>query len=591
MNLDKQVKYLERELNVLSLTKREIKKAWIKAREEQDNIEKTLMKQGAEAILKLKKENEIGIVLIGRTYNLYDGGLNISLPEKISEYGFTVIPVDMIPFDVETFDPRHRSIYWHYGQRIINALTTCRDHDNLFPVYFSNFNCGPDSFMLTVAERIMGEKPMLILELDEHGADAGYMTRIEAFLDVIKGHDRINLHQDAVERPVNKNALKEKTIWIPQIHPISIPLFVEVLRSHGYKAKAIPEENLDDFTMGRRLCRGTECFPAIVTLGSFVNTLKRINARPDEHILYMPTADGPCMFGQYRGLHRGILDRIGYEKVDIFSPTTKNSYGGLKQSIRAQLWESFIIGDTLNKIVCKTRPYEIHKGETDNVFKDSISILCDCYKKKRDRKNALYAITERFKKIQISDEKKPLVGIVGDVFVRCNTYANEHIVEEIERLGGEAWPSPLTEWFIYCEFLFEWGSRNIFNNRTRQFFSILQNKYLLMVEREWNAIAGEILHDRQEPSMKEIIDQGARYVPVNFEGESIVTIGRAIKFHQAGVRVIVNCSPFGCAHGNITSALFQKIQNEINTPVVSMFYNGEGEQTRRLETMLKNHLY
>jgi predicted nucleotide-binding protein (sugar kinase/HSP70/actin superfamily) len=112
-----------------------------------------------------------------------------------------------------------------------------------------------------------------------------------------------------------------------------------------------------------------------------------------------------------------------------------------------------------------------------------------------------------------------------------------------------------------------------------------------MVERKWNAIAGEIFHDRQEPSMKEIIDEGARYFPVNFEGESIVTIGRAIKFQQAGARVIVNCSPLGCAHGNITAALFQKIQKEINIPIISMFYNGEGDQSKRLETMLKNYLY
>jgi predicted CoA-substrate-specific enzyme activase len=591
MSLEKQVGYLARGLAALSLTKKEIQRAWIKSCEEQDNIEKALIKMGADAIIKLKEENRKGIVLIGRPYNLYDSGLNISLPEKISEYGFTVIPADMIPFDVEQFDSRYRSIYWHYGQRIINALKYCREHDNLFPVYFSNFNCGPDSFMLTVAERIMGEKPMLILELDEHGADAGYVTRIEAFLDVIKGNDGPNLNQGAIERPIDKNVLKKKTIWIPPLHPISIYLFTTVFRSHGYKVEPIPDENQNDFIMGRSLCRGTECFPAIVTIGSFVNALKRINARPEEHILFMTTADGPCMFGQYRGLHRDILNRIGYGKVDIFSPSTKNAYQGLHQTVRAQLWESILIGDILQKIVCKIRPYELNKGETNNILNDSISILCDCYKNKKSRKKALYGIIERFKKIHISNEKKPLVGIVGDVFVRCNTYANEHVVEEVERLGGEAWPSPLAEWLIYCAFIQDWGSRNIFNNRLSQLLSILQNEYLLMIERKWNAVAGEILHDRQEPSMREIIDEGARYIPANFEGESIVTIGRAIKFHEAGARVIINCAPFGCAHGNITTAMFQMIQKEINIPVVSMFYNGEGEQTKRLETMLKNYLY
>jgi len=53
-------------------------------------------------------------------------------------------------------------------------------------VYLTNFSCGPDSFLLSYAEEIMGNRPLLMLELDEHGADAGYMTRVEAFFDVLR---------------------------------------------------------------------------------------------------------------------------------------------------------------------------------------------------------------------------------------------------------------------------------------------------------------------------------------------------------------------------------------------------------------------
>ena len=78
------------------------------------------------------------------------------------------------------------NMFWAYGQQILAAAEFVRHHPNLYGIYFTNFCCGPDSFLLSFAEEMMGAKPFLSLELDEHGGDAGYLTRIEAFLDVIR---------------------------------------------------------------------------------------------------------------------------------------------------------------------------------------------------------------------------------------------------------------------------------------------------------------------------------------------------------------------------------------------------------------------
>ena len=76
-------------------------------------------------------------------------------------------------------------MYWRSGQRILKAARAVRENRNLHAIYIGNFLCGPDSFILKYFKKEMGEKPFLSIEIDEHSADAGAITRCEAFIDSI----------------------------------------------------------------------------------------------------------------------------------------------------------------------------------------------------------------------------------------------------------------------------------------------------------------------------------------------------------------------------------------------------------------------
>ncbi len=123
------------------------------------------------------------IVLLGRPYNLYDSGLNLSIPHKLIDlYGQNVVPMDFLP--IETVDIRtvHDHMFWNYGRRILQAARFTREYPNMHLIYISNFKCGPDSYIRHYVEEASG-KPFLFLQLDAHSNDAGVMTRIEAFLE------------------------------------------------------------------------------------------------------------------------------------------------------------------------------------------------------------------------------------------------------------------------------------------------------------------------------------------------------------------------------------------------------------------------
>ncbi len=149
------------------------------------NFAEEALHLGRETMHRIEEEDALGIVCVGRPYNTVDAGLTIDLPRKIAEMGYNVFYMDMLPYSLGDILPGHANMYWHYGQKILAAAEYIAKSRRLFGVYFTNFMCGPDSYIMTYFKEIMGKagKPYLCLQFDGHGADAGYLTRVEAALE------------------------------------------------------------------------------------------------------------------------------------------------------------------------------------------------------------------------------------------------------------------------------------------------------------------------------------------------------------------------------------------------------------------------
>lgn len=96
------------------------------------------------------------------------------------------LPLDYLPVRGVDLSDEFPHMYWRGGQEILAAGRLIRDDPRLQAIVITNFGCGPDSFLLGYFKRIMGDKPFLELEIDEHTADAGIITRCEAFFDSLR---------------------------------------------------------------------------------------------------------------------------------------------------------------------------------------------------------------------------------------------------------------------------------------------------------------------------------------------------------------------------------------------------------------------
>jgi predicted nucleotide-binding protein (sugar kinase/HSP70/actin superfamily) len=143
----------------------------------------SLVEAGRKALSTLEASGEHGVVLLGRPYNIYDGGANLEIATKLREYyGANVVPFDFIDLDPGDIARYEADFYWSYGARILAAAAFTRTRPNLHLIYLTNFNCGPDSYVKHYVTEASG-RPFLALQVDGHNNDAGLLTRCEAYLD------------------------------------------------------------------------------------------------------------------------------------------------------------------------------------------------------------------------------------------------------------------------------------------------------------------------------------------------------------------------------------------------------------------------
>ena len=186
MKYDASTLALELEEQISSKMKRSrsaVKKALDYALERQDAFTKALHKKGKEIMGAHDPEKPL-VIVTGRPYNLYDDRLNLRLGQQLAKIGVAAMPMDFIDcgqVDLSDFP----NMYWGLGAQILRTAKVIKDTPNFFGLHITNFSCGADSFLEHFYKFIMGNKPFLILELDEHSAVAGVMTRLEAFKNVI----------------------------------------------------------------------------------------------------------------------------------------------------------------------------------------------------------------------------------------------------------------------------------------------------------------------------------------------------------------------------------------------------------------------
>jgi predicted nucleotide-binding protein (sugar kinase/HSP70/actin superfamily) len=232
----------------------------------------------------------------------------------------------------------------------------------------------------------------------------------------------------------------------------------------------------------------------------------------------------------------------------------------------------------------KTRPYELHAGDTDRTYEETLTRLetllaepsVPFRKRFRSIAEELRQARERFKGVPADYVKgKPLIAVVGEIFCRHNRFANENILRTLEAHGAETWLADVGEWVIYTD----WSRLDNLRRRGKRWsLETLGTKIKLMVMKHDEHRLLHPFHDDfvgyEEPASTDVIAQFAEpYLPLNRAlGEMALSLGRSGYSYERGVDGIVDISPFSCMNGIVSEAVYPSFSRDHNDIPCRVFY-------------------
>ncbi len=615
---------------IANISQKTIIEEFYKAYREFKRMRSKLMDYGQEILS--NSPDKIKILLLGRPYSIFDRVMNNEIPMKIESMGYEVVHQSMFrssPFNNINLPDFIKNMHWHYGQEILLMQDIMRNHCNIYPILVTCFRCSPDSYVLSYFREILYSigKPYLVLQLDEHGSDIGYQTRIEAGIEAFRNDfNKLTGKTLPVQNiEVSKHRVKKEDILLmAEISPILSELDRMAYEAHGYKC-VILKASQKDINEGYNYATGGECMPNIAILGSIINTVKNNNLDPARCVFQFSTACIPCNFTQFTRLVKLACSKAGIGEIRISAENIIASEINLPLMLYIELAANKIITSILYKLFFHYSAYETHKGDSRAALEESLYImktalngnpslfeqgqlLMDCAlfltltnfnlegaeDKSAIENNIRKALKELvmvshparhilkaavkirkvFEKVSVNIVPKPRIAIIGDLYVKWNTLLNEDIYSLVGQLGGEIIIPSFTE---YATGLLNY---DIHDGRVSK--TLLQ--HITLFERRFEDIFSGMIDGYFEPSVEECDLLAREYGIEHFiPGETEINIGRVLYMKKQGIAdAFLHLNPVFCCPGAVSSSIFRRIQKDFDVPIIDIFYDGSNKPNKMI---------
>lgn len=390
--------------------------------------------------------------------------------------------------------------------------------------------------------------------------------------------------------------LAGKKIWVPRMAVGASRSIAAVLRSIGIDAEAIPEADAETLELGGRYTSGEECYPLRLTVGDFLKILQRPGTDPEDVAFFLATGQGPCRFGQYVPYLRSLFNRLGYSRAVILSPACETGYSDFGEASSLYVrgaWRAIVCSDTLNKLLLKARPYESVPGSADQLYEECLTELCRTlevtYNSNKEQMEALQECLrkarDRFRALKIHfDPLRPLIGVVGEIYCRLNTFSNNDLVRRLEEFGAEVWLNDISEWIWYVND--DQLRRMQLQGRSfslAAFGAHLRNHFQHQDEHALLSLFKEDFCGYEEPDIRETLALTEPYLPpLGANGEMVLNIGKAVYFAKKGADGVIDISPFTCMNGIVGEAIYPRVSADNGgIPIRNHYFDGTRSDLER----------
>ena len=321
-----------------------------------------------------------------------------------------------------------------------------------------------------------------------------------------------------------------------------------------------PKISKKTLEIGLKSCPEMACLPLKVTIGNYVESIKR-----GADTIVLSGSCGPCRFGYYGVVQKEILRDLGYD-VDIvildppkegmkeFWERVKKISGNSSfyKGLRA-INKAFIVCEETEKLlqlVLKKRCREVHKGDTDRIF-NRFEEKIRRVKGAQEILDCIYETKKQLENIAVDNNKRPIkVGLVGEIYTIIEPYVNLDIEKRLGDMGVEVHREMSVDGWVKFH------------------------------------LAPDIKFRRRQ---KRILDEAKDYLGLCIGGHAWETVAHTLNYCREGMDGIIQILPFGCMPEIVAESILPTIAKEENIPIMTLVVDeltGEAGYQTRLEAFV-----
>ena len=583
--------------------------------------ERALLEAG-ERTLSYAAAHDLPVVLVcGPLHVIHEPAINATIPTILRGNGALALPVDCYPLrrgalldDAAAAAPTFRQVYWAEPNRYLRAAYTSKVRGEAYPLLLSSFGCGPGSFTEQFFQALLGDHPHTILESDGHGGTAGFVTRIQAFLQSVSqyraapapGTDDDSLPA-ATERaapargapgvvefldgePDGQRYLDRGAHYVFLSGPDRLgAMFAAIYRSHGYDAVAAPALSPDNYTEGRRDCSGKECMSYQLVWGAFKEHLQRHPPKPNTRLVQV--SGQMCRAGAFSVKDKLTLDRMGL--AGRVSVTGARMAGSALMSTK--LWLGVVALDVVRQLYLYHLAVEPRAGAARALYDAAGDALLELFGRATGSPIstgagwlALDRLIERtaLRFAELADAGEGhgrltsnlrVVYLSGDLMAKGNEMANSDLPKALADHGIRIVGEPTGD---YLEFLARLHPHLLFGDASHPLINRLQVHAMVALRRRLYRTAQAHHPWLEVPDLPRALEAAAPIVDLRTNGSATYTVGNVLAEWATGhVDGAVLTACWGCDNGLITESL---LRHHREIPMLFHYTDGSPTDERRI---------
>ena len=561
----------------LGVSEPTIQNAITQAIDAQKQYLNALERRNLQVFAEAQKAGRMVILLAARPYHI-DPLIQHRIADAIASMGIDVITENVAATEGQgVYEELNAMSQWAYPNRIFKAAHWVGEsrYAGLHMVELTSFGCGPDAFILDEVRAVLKRynKNLTVLKIDDVNNIGSLRLRVRSLVESVKEKDDVRRTKDDVRctkeekawttKPFEKED-RERVILAPYFAEGYNEFLPTIFRMAGYRIEPLPMGTQADAEEGLSVANNDICYPATIVVGSIMRALKSGQYDLSKTAVAITQTGGQCRASNYYSLIKNALVSAGMSQVPVIAvaigPDMKNHQPGFEidwlHLIRPTV-EALFYADALAKLYYPAAPRERTPGAARKLYDhylEAVQPLLEARNYKGMRQLMREAVGA-FADISDTGKKVPVVGVVGEIYVKYNSFSNHGVVRWLVEQGVEVVPPAITGFFSTAiPNAFINRSQHIRADGLKPWQARIMNRLLQHYAHVYDRLCAPYPLYRPFTDIMEIWRKSRNVINSAADfGEGWFLPGEICELAESGVNKVVSLQPFGCIANHIIS--------------------------------------